>query len=88
MELASKVSRTIPDRLKSPLTVLRAAHESPYLNQGNVKSILKTGMTFTSEPGIYLVDKFGVRHEDILLVQGDEEPVLLTGTRASGPWDP
>ncbi|CAI7625180.1 unnamed protein product [Penicillium bialowiezense] len=64
------------------------AHESPYLNQGNVKSILKTGMTFTSEPGIYLVDKFGVRHEDILLVQGDEEPVLLTGTRASGPWDP
>lgn len=45
-------------------------------------------MTFTSEPGIYLVDKFGVRHEDILLVQGDEEPQLLTGERARGPWDP
>ncbi|CAG7920229.1 unnamed protein product [Penicillium olsonii] len=64
------------------------AHESPYLNQGNVKSLLKTGMTFTSEPGVYLVDKFGVRHEDVLLVQGDEEPILLTGTRAGGPWDP
>ncbi|CAG8938031.1 unnamed protein product [Penicillium salamii] len=64
------------------------AHESPYLNQGNVKSLLKTGMTFTSEPGVYLVDKFGVRHEDVFLVQGDEEPVLLTGTRAGGPWDP
>lgn len=45
-------------------------------------------MAFTSEPGIYLVDKFGVRHEDILLVQGDEEPQLLTGSRAQGPWDP
>jgi Xaa-Pro aminopeptidase len=45
-------------------------------------------MAFTSEPGIYLVDKFGVRHEDILLVQGDNEPELLTGSRAIGPWDP
>lgn len=53
-----------------------------------MKSLLKTGMTFTSEPGVYLVDKFGVRHEDVFLVQGDEEPVLLTGTRAGGPWDP
>ncbi|KAJ5994712.1 hypothetical protein N7481_001689 [Penicillium waksmanii] len=64
------------------------AHESPYLNKGNHKTLLKTGMAFTSEPGIYLVDKFGVRHEDILLVQGDSEPELLTGSRAVGPWDP
>ncbi|CEO59575.1 Putative Xaa-pro dipeptidase [Penicillium brasilianum] len=64
------------------------AHESPYLNKGNRGTLLKTGMTFTSEPGIYLVDKFGVRHEDILLVQGNEEPQLLTGTRAQGPWEP
>ncbi|KAJ6043036.1 uncharacterized protein N7446_001232 [Penicillium canescens] len=64
------------------------AHESPYLNQGNLDSLLKTGMTFTSEPGIYLVDKFGVRHEDVFLVQGDGEPELLTGSRAIGPWNP
>ncbi|KAJ5918146.1 hypothetical protein N7454_010521 [Penicillium verhagenii] len=64
------------------------AHESPYLNKGNTANLLKTGMTFTSEPGIYLVDKFGVRHEDILLVQGDESPELLTGSRALGPWEP
>ncbi|RJE24002.1 Metallopeptidase family M24 [Aspergillus sclerotialis] len=64
------------------------AHESPYLNKGNVNTLLKSGMTFTSEPGIYLVDNFGVRHEDVLLVQGHDEPVLLTGTRAGGPWDP
>ncbi|KAJ5818966.1 hypothetical protein N7474_004557 [Penicillium riverlandense] len=64
------------------------AHESPYLHKGNVETLLKTGMTFTSEPGVYLVDKFGVRHEDILLVQGDGEPELLTGQRAVGPWEP
>ncbi|CAI7573907.1 unnamed protein product [Penicillium glandicola] len=64
------------------------AHESPYMNKGNIASLLKTGMVFTSEPGIYLVDKFGVRHEDVLFVQGDGEPLLLTGTRARGPWEP
>jgi len=64
------------------------AHESPYLNKGNVKVELKAGMTFTSEPGVYLVDKFGVRHEDILLVTEHGEPEILTGERAQGPWDP
>jgi Xaa-Pro aminopeptidase len=64
------------------------AHESPYLNKGNVNVTLKAGMTFTSEPGIYLVGKFGVRHEDILLVKESGEPEILTGKRAVGPWDP
>ncbi|KAF7189795.1 putative peptidase C18A7.01 [Pseudocercospora fuligena] len=64
------------------------AHESPYLNKGNTQTLLKAGMTFTSEPGIYLVDKFGVRHEDILLVKEDGLPDILTGVRAKGPWDP
>ena len=64
------------------------AHESPYLNKGNVNVTMRAGMTFTSEPGIYLVDKFGVRHEDILLVKENGEPEILTGTRAVGPWDP
>jgi Xaa-Pro aminopeptidase len=64
------------------------AHESPYLNKGNTETLLKAGMTFTSEPGVYLVDKFGVRHEDILLVREDGQPEILTGTRAVGPWDP
>ncbi|KAL1986498.1 hypothetical protein VTN96DRAFT_6257 [Rasamsonia emersonii] len=63
------------------------AHESPYMNKGNVRSILEPGMAFTSEPGIYLVGEFGVRHEDVLLVQEDADPILLT-QRAQGPWDP
>lgn len=64
------------------------AHESPYLNKGNVEVNLRAGMTFTSEPGVYLVDKFGVRHEDILLVRENGEPEILSGRRAVGPWDP
>jgi Xaa-Pro aminopeptidase len=64
------------------------AHESPYLNKGNVNMTLKAGMAFTSEPGIYLVGKFGVRHEDVLLVKEDGLPELLTGRRAVGPWEP
>jgi Xaa-Pro aminopeptidase len=64
------------------------AHESPYLNKGNVNATLKAGMTFTSEPGIYLVDKFGIRHEDVLLVRESGLPELLTGQRARSPWEP
>jgi Xaa-Pro aminopeptidase len=64
------------------------AHESPYLNKGEVNVTLRAGMVFTSEPGIYLVDKFGVRHEDVLLVTEEGEPEVLSGRRARGPWDP
>lgn len=64
------------------------AHESPYLNKGEVNVTLRAGMVFTSEPGIYLFDKFGVRHEDVLLVIEDGEPEILSGRRARGPWDP
>ena len=38
--------------------------------------------------GVYLVDKFGVRHEDVMLVKEDGEPEILTGKLAMGPWDP
>ena len=64
------------------------AHESPYLNKGNVNTTLKAGMTFTSEPGIYLVDRFGVRHEDVLLVRESGLPEILTGRRAKDAWSP
>ncbi|KAM0724171.1 hypothetical protein Q7P37_000053 [Cladosporium fusiforme] len=64
------------------------AHESPYLNKGNVDTPLRAGMTFTSEPGIYLVDLFGVRHEDVLLVKDDGLPDVLSGVRATDAWAP
>jgi Xaa-Pro aminopeptidase len=42
-------------------------HEPPYLVEGN-DTPLEPGMVFTIEPGIYQLDKFGVRIEDDTLV--------------------
>ncbi|MBN1536543.1 MAG: aminopeptidase P family protein [Anaerolineales bacterium] len=43
------------------------AHEEPYI-RGNNSLILKPGMTFTVEPGIYLPGRGGVRIEDNVLI--------------------
>jgi Xaa-Pro dipeptidase len=42
-------------------------HEPPYMVAGN-DIRLEPGMTFTSEPGIYLPGRFGVRIEDDVVV--------------------
>ena len=42
-------------------------HEPPYM-VGHDHTVLEPGMTFTSEPGIYLPGKFGVRIEDDIVV--------------------
>lgn len=42
-------------------------HESPYIRSGNDK-LLKPGMTFTIEPGIYIPGLGGVRIEDDILI--------------------
>lgn len=44
-------------------------HEPPYMVQGN-SALLRPGMTFSIEPGIYLPGKFGVRIEDIVALEG------------------
>ena len=44
-------------------------HEAPYLSLKAGKTKLRAGQVVTDEPGIYLPDKFGVRIEDMLLVQ-------------------
>ncbi len=45
-------------------------HEKPYLSPRG-EGELKTGMVVTVEPGIYLPGKFGVRIEDLLVVEKD-----------------
>lgn len=45
-------------------------HEEPYIKPGN-KVLLREGMVFTVEPGIYLPGRFGIRLEDdIVVVEG------------------
>src|SRR5580658_5971025 len=52
-------------------------HESPYLVHGNT-TILKPGMTFSNEPGIYVVGDYGMRCEDDMVIAESGEAQLLT----------
>ena len=52
-------------------------HESPYLVRGN-RTILKPGMTFSNEPGIYVVGDYGTRCEDDMVIAESGEAQLLT----------
>jgi Xaa-Pro aminopeptidase len=45
-------------------------HEPPWISAGNDEP-LRSGMTFSVEPGIYLPGRFGVRIEDIVAVTDD-----------------
>lgn len=45
-------------------------HEPPYMT-GQNRMILKSGMTFTVEPGVYLFGKYGIRIEDDVVVRED-----------------
>ncbi len=51
------------------------AHEDPYLVAGN-QEVLRPGMAFSVEPGIYLDRRYGARIEDIV-VCGEEGPLVL-----------
>jgi Xaa-Pro aminopeptidase len=51
-------------------------HEDPYMVKGSTR-LLRPGMAFSDEPGIYLPGKFGVRVEDILFM-GEKEAERLT----------
>lgn len=55
-------------------------HEPPWIVEGNELE-LRSGMTFSVEPGIYLEDRFGVRIEDIVAVTVDGVERLNRSTR-------
>lgn len=55
-------------------------HEPPYINEGD-ETILKEGMVFTIEPGIYLPDLGGIRIEDDILITKDGSESLTTLSR-------
>ena len=52
-------------------------HESPWIAEGD-ETVLKQGMTFSCEPGVYDPDWGGVRHSDTVVVRKDKGEVLNT----------
>ncbi len=58
----------------------REVHEPPYAIEGD-RTVLRPGITFSVEPGIYLPGAFGVRIEDIVAVAPDGVERLNRSTR-------
>ena len=52
-------------------------HEHPYLVRGS-HTVLEPDMTFSNEPGIYLVGEFGLRCEDDMVITENGPAQLLT----------
>ncbi len=50
-------------------------HESPWIAEGD-KTVLREGMTFSCEPGIYDPDFGGFRHSDTVVVRKDKGEIL------------
>ncbi|GGV17007.1 M24 family metallopeptidase [Lactobacillus acetotolerans] len=59
-------------------------HEYPLLNQSS-SAVMKAGMTFTAEPGIYVENVGGVRIEDDLFMGEDNKAHQLT--HITKEWD-
>ncbi|MDE3086481.1 MAG: aminopeptidase P family protein [Acidobacteriota bacterium] len=55
-------------------------HEDPYLVEGN-RELLEPGHAFSVEPGIYFPGRFGMRLEDILVVEAEGAEVLNQADR-------
>jgi Xaa-Pro dipeptidase len=50
-------------------------HESPWIAEGD-KTVLKEGMTFSCEPGVYDPEWGGFRHSDTVIVRKDKGEVI------------
>jgi Xaa-Pro dipeptidase len=50
-------------------------HEAPWIAEGD-KTVLKEGMTFSCEPGVYDPDWGGFRHSDTVIVRKDKGEVM------------
>lgn len=76
--IESKAYPTIPHSLGHGVGL--EVHEPPYLGPGS-KDILEEGMVFSIEPGIYLPGKFGVRIEDLFVIQNGKLKQLTNAAK-------
>jgi len=59
-------------------------HEPPWLSPGN-RAPLAAGMVHSVEPGIYLAGRFGIRLEDLVVVEAAGGRRLNTAPRHLQP---
>jgi Xaa-Pro aminopeptidase len=57
-------------------------HEPPWLSQSRGDEVLRPGMVFSVEPGIYLPGWGGVRIEDLVVLEADGARVLCHSPKA------
>lgn len=62
-------------------------HEHPYLVRGS-KTVLEPGMTFSNEPGIYVPGEYGVRLEEVMVIEENGPARLLTPSFSRSLEDP
>ncbi len=55
-------------------------HEPPYISEGS-PTLLQSGMSFSVEPGVYVTDRFGVRIEDVVVVDSQGARTMTASTR-------
>lgn len=55
-------------------------HESPRISPKS-KDILKQGMVFSIEPGIYFPEEFGIRIEDLVLIEKNKLKILTNSRK-------
>ncbi len=48
-----------------------SVHEAPYIKANN-DQILENGMAFSIEPGIYIPGQFGMRVENIIVIENEK----------------
>ncbi|TFK29794.1 peptidase M24 [Coprinopsis marcescibilis] len=63
-------------------------HERPYL-RGRSNDVIRTGHTFSNEPGVYIEGKVGIRLEDCFYIDESGLPVYFTagvGGPPDSPW--
>ncbi len=60
-------------------------HEAPYIIEGG-KEVIRKGMCFTVEPGVYMPGKLGVRIEDDVYMAGKRGQAMTNTPKEFGWW--
>jgi len=76
--IISKGYKTIPHSVGHGIGI--DVHESPHISPKS-KDVLKNGMVFSIEPGIYLENFGGVRIEDLIVLDEDKVKVLTKSSK-------